>query len=88
MLDTRFEKEFRSLRALRRQLTVAMLAVEQLCRKVCALPPAKRLCSFATDALKGMRDEVAMLETRLLGREKRDTSVADRAASAHHAERE
>ncbi len=88
MRGSRFEKEFQSLRALRRQLTVALLAVEQLCRKFCALPPAKRLCSFATDALKCMRDEVAVLETRLLDREKRDTPIPDRAASADHAEQE
>ncbi|MDQ2787866.1 MAG: hypothetical protein M3Y58_22995 [Chloroflexota bacterium] len=88
MLDSRFEKEFHSLRALRRRLTVALLAIEQLCRKVCALPPAKRLCAFATDALKGMRGEVATLEARLLDREKRDTAGADRAASADHAGQE
>ncbi len=73
MGDSRFEKEFRSLRALRRQMTIAMLAVEQLCRKACALPPAKRLCSFATDALQGMRDEIVTLETGLLDRAKHDT---------------
>lgn len=76
-----FEDEFHSLRALRRRLTVAMLAVEHLCRKFCALPPAKRLCAFATDALTGMRNEIATLETRLLNREKEDAPIADRAAS-------
>ncbi len=88
MRDSRFEPEFHSLRVLRRQLTVALLAVEQLCRKVCALPPAKRLCTFATDALTGMRDGIATLETRLLNREQHDTPAPNRAASTHHAEEE
>ncbi len=88
MRDSRFEEEFRALRALRRQLTVALLAVAQLCRKFCALPPAKRLCMFTTDALTGMRDEIATLEARLLNRAKHDASHADRAPLADHAEQD
>ena len=64
-----FENEFHSLRVMRRRLTVAMLAVEQFCRKFASAPPAQRLCSFATNALKDLRDEIATLERRLLRRE-------------------
>ena len=70
MQHSAFENEFYSLRVMRRRLTVAMLAVEQFCRKFVSAPPAQRLCSFATDALKDLRDEIAMLERRLLRREK------------------
>lgn len=69
MPHSAFEDEFHSLRVMRRRLTVAMLAVEQVCRKFVSAPPAKRLCSFATEALKALRGEIAMLETRLLRRE-------------------
>jgi hypothetical protein len=77
MHDPETEDDLRALRAIRRRLTVAFLAVEHLCRKVAAFPPAQRLCSFATDALAGIRDEVVGLEERALRRERRDRNLPD-----------
>ncbi len=62
---------FRALRAIRRHLTVAFLAVEHLCRKVGPSPPAQRLCSFATDALGRIRDEVVSIEARIMRDDRR-----------------
>jgi hypothetical protein len=77
MHDTETEDDLRALRTIRRHLTVAFLSVEQLCRKAAAFPPARRLCSFATDALTGIRDEVAGLEGRVLRRERRGRDLPD-----------
>ncbi len=71
------ESDLRALRSIRRRLTVAFLAVEQLCRKAASFPPTQRLCSFATDALTGIKDEVAGLEARIVRREQRDHSLLD-----------
>ena len=77
MHDSDTEDDLRALRTIRRLLTVAFLAVEHLCRKVAAFPPVQRLCSFATDALTGIRDEVVALEARVLRRERRDHHLPD-----------
>ena len=77
MHDPETEADLSALRAIRRHLTVAYLGVEQLCRKAGALPPAQRLCSFATDALTRIRDEVAGLEARILRRDRRDRNLPD-----------
>ncbi len=61
----------RAMRAIRRHLTVAFLAVEHLCRKVGSLLPAQRLCSIATDALGRIRDEVVGIEARIMRDERR-----------------
>ncbi len=67
----------RTVRAIRRHLTVAFLAVEQLCRKVGSLPPAQRLCSIATDALGRIRDEVVTIEARIMRDERRHTHLPE-----------
>ncbi len=77
MTEPESDADLRALRSIRRHLTVAFLAIEQLCRKVAAVPPAQRLCSFATDALTGIKDEVIILEERILRREKRDHGLPD-----------
>ncbi|MGI8857235.1 MAG: hypothetical protein ACR2JW_15935 [Thermomicrobiales bacterium] len=77
MYESETEATLRSLRAIRRHLTVVFLAVEQLCRKTAAIPPAQRLCSFATDALVKVKDEVVAIEERLLRRERRDHDLPD-----------
>ncbi len=66
------EMTLRPMRAMRRHLTVAFLAVEQLCRKFALFPPAQRLCSIATDALGGIRDEIVAIETRVMQQERRE----------------
>lgn len=71
MHESDTESDLRALRTIRRHLTVAFLAVEQLCRKATSFPPAQRLCSFVTDALSGIKDEVVGLEARVLRREER-----------------
>ncbi len=77
MHDAEKEADLRALRGIRRHLTVAYLAVEQLCRKVGSFPAAQRLCSFMTDALTGIRDEIVGLEQRVLRRMQRDRSLPD-----------
>jgi hypothetical protein len=77
MHESETEADLRSLRAIRRHLAVAFLAVEQFCRKAGALPPVKRLCSFATDALVKVRDEVVTMEEHLLRRERREHDLPD-----------
>ncbi len=67
----------RAMRAIRRHLTVAFLAVEHLCRKVGSLPPAQRLCSIATDALGRIRNEVVGIETRIMRDERRHTHLPE-----------
>jgi hypothetical protein len=65
MHDSDTEQDLAALRAIRRHLTVALLAVERLWRTTGALPPIHKLCGYATDALLRVRDEVAGIETRL-----------------------
>lgn len=77
MDESETEADLRSLRNIRRHLTVAFLAVEQVCRKVAAVPPVRRLCSFATDALGGIKDEVGAMEEHLLRREQRGRDLPD-----------
>jgi hypothetical protein len=77
MHDSETEADLRALRGIRRHLTIAYLAVEQLCRKFGSFPPTQRLCSFVTDALTGIRDEVVGLEQRVLRRMRRDDSLPD-----------
>lgn len=77
MYESRTESDLRALRTIRRRLTVACLAVEQLCRKVVAFPSAQRLCSLTTDALTGIKDEVVVLGARALRRERRDQYLPD-----------
>ena len=77
MRETESDADLRALGNIRRHLTVAFLAVEHLCRKVGSLPPLQRLCSFATDALTAIKDEVVGLEALILRRERRDRSLAD-----------
>ena len=77
MYEPETEDDLRALRAIRRQLTVAFLAVEHLCRKFAAFPPAQRLCSFAIDALTGIKDEVIGLEERALRRDRRERNPPD-----------
>lgn len=77
MHESETETDLRSLRNIRRHLTVAFLAVEQFCRKAGALPPVQRLCSFATDALGRVKDEVVTMEERLLRRERRERDLPD-----------
>ena len=77
MHESETESDLRALRNIRRRLTIAFLAVEQLCRKITAFPPAQRLCSFATDALTGIKDDVVGLEGRALRREQRDHHLPD-----------
>lgn len=62
-----------------------MLAVEQFCRTFASAPPAQRLCSFATEALKDLRDEIATLERRLLRREQ-DVPASALPAPEHRSE--
>lgn len=66
MYDPEADADLTALRNIRRHLTVAFLAIEQLCRKTAAFPPAQQLCSFATEALAGIKDEVVGIEARLL----------------------
>ena len=77
MHDSETEETLAALRAIRRQLTVVFLAVEQVCRKTASLPPVQRLCSFATDALGRVKDEVAGIEARLLRRERSEERRSD-----------
>ena len=70
MHESETASDLRALRNVRRRLTVAFLAIEHLCRKVVAFPPAQRLCSFATDALSEIKAEVVGLEERALRRER------------------
>jgi hypothetical protein len=77
MHESETEADLRSLRNIRRHLTVAFLAVEQICRKAGALPPVQRLCSFATDALGKVRDEVVAMEKLVLRRDRRDRNLPD-----------
>jgi len=65
MQDPDTEEDLAALRAIRRHLTVALLAVEQLCRTISALPSIQKPCGYATDALLRVRDAVAGIETRL-----------------------
>lgn len=71
------EETLRALRAIRRHLTVAFLAVEQLCRKVGSFPPAQRLCAIATDALGRIRDEIVGIEARIMRDERRHTHLPE-----------
>lgn len=71
------ESDLRALRNIRRRLTVTFLAVEQLCRKGAAFPITQRLCSFANDALAGIKEEVVGLEARVLRRERKERNLPD-----------
>jgi hypothetical protein len=78
MDDPRTEEDRDALVRIRTQLTVALLAVGRLCRTLGSLPPVKRLCTLATDALLRVRDEVAGIEARIRGR----AGHAERASDA------
>lgn len=77
MYDPETDADLASLRNIRRHLTVALLAVGQLRRKVGGLPPARRFCSLATDALMRVTDEIVHLEARVLRRQHRDRALPD-----------
>ncbi len=65
MYDPDIEEDLAALRAIRRHLTVELLAIEQLCRTSGVLPSLQKLCGYATDALLRARDAVVGIETRL-----------------------
>jgi len=71
------ETTLRAMRNIRRHLTVAFLAVEQMCRKFALFPAAQRLCSIATDALGSIRDEVIAIEARVMRREQRERHLPE-----------
>jgi len=71
------EATLREMRNMRRHLTVAFLAVEQMCRTFALFPPAQRLCTIATHALGSIRDEIVAIETRVMRREQRQALLPE-----------
>ncbi len=64
-----FEQDRYLLHSLRSHLGVALLAASGLCRIPDLPPPAQQFCTYLTDALAAMREDVAMLDARLTARE-------------------
>lgn len=77
MDESEGEETLRAMRNMRRHLTVAFLAVEQICRTLALFPPAQRLCTIATNALGGIRDEVVAIEARVMRRERREAHLPE-----------
>ncbi|MDQ6905806.1 MAG: hypothetical protein M3176_03160 [Chloroflexota bacterium] len=77
MHESEGEATLRAMRNIRRHLTLAFLAVEQMRRTFALFPPAQRLCSIAMDALGSIRDEVVAIEARVMRWEQRERRLPE-----------